>query len=69
MTEGADAETTPRRRRESGRRRAPTRSPAVVIGAVGVSGLGPHMSSAHLLVALVCRTSAEDNASPLAACD
>jgi hypothetical protein len=66
MTEGADAETTLRRRRESGRRRAPTRSLAVVIGTVGVSGPGPHT---HLLVALVCRKSAEDNASLLAACD
>jgi hypothetical protein len=69
MTEGAEAETTPRRRRESGRRRAPTRPLAVVVGAVGVSGPGPHTRSTHLLVELVCRTSAQDNASLLAACD
>jgi hypothetical protein len=57
MTEGADAETTPRRRRESGRHPAPTRSPAVVIGAVGVSSPGRDTSSTYLLVALVCRNS------------
>jgi hypothetical protein len=41
----------------------------VVTVSFNVSGPGPHTRSTHLLVALVCRTSAEDNASLLATCD